>query len=162
MFIPIDQHGAKYLSEIILNFLETQNIDINDCRGQSYDNASNMSGQYSGLQARIKEVNKYAEYIPCAAHSLNLVGVKAAECVTQVVSYSGFMQKLYTFFSASTFRWNKLSSVFKSIGRVVKTFLTLVGQLELTRLFFYTKDTTRRSKFLKKYQKLKHNLLIQN
>lgn len=29
----------------------------------------NMSGQYSGLQARIKEINPLADYIPCSAHS---------------------------------------------------------------------------------------------
>ncbi|KAJ8875731.1 hypothetical protein PR048_023630 [Dryococelus australis] len=46
----------------------------------SYDNASNMSGKYSGLQERIKELNEFAEYIPCFAHSLNLIGKCAAEC----------------------------------------------------------------------------------
>ncbi|KAL4090277.1 hypothetical protein QTP88_025149 [Uroleucon formosanum] len=42
-------------------------------RGQTYDNAINMSRQYSGLQTRIKEINPLADYIPCSAHSLNLV-----------------------------------------------------------------------------------------
>ena len=37
------------------------------------DNGSNMSGKYSGLQARIWERNPLADYIPCFAHSLNLV-----------------------------------------------------------------------------------------
>ncbi|XP_023247673.1 uncharacterized protein LOC111643719 [Copidosoma floridanum] len=86
-FIPIEGHGAEYLSTVIIDFLEKNDLNIKDCRGQSYDNASNMSGRYSGLQARIKQLNKYAEYIPCAAHSLNLVGVKAAECVQPVVAW---------------------------------------------------------------------------
>jgi len=38
-----------------------------------------MSGMYSGMQARIRQVAKYAEYIPCSAHSLNLVGANAAQ-----------------------------------------------------------------------------------
>jgi len=31
------------------------NIDIKNCRGQAYDNVSNMSGMYNGLQSRIKQ-----------------------------------------------------------------------------------------------------------
>lgn len=64
-----------------------------------------MSGQYIGLQVRIKEKCKFAIFIPCAAHSLNLVGVRAAECVMKAVSYFQFVRKLYNFFSSSTYRW---------------------------------------------------------
>jgi len=105
-FIPIDEHGSEYLFKVILSFLEKNQISLNNCRGQSYDNAANMSGQYAGLQARIKEKCNFAVFIPCAAHSLNLVGVRAAECVTEAVSYFQFVQKLYNFFSSSTYRWN--------------------------------------------------------
>lgn len=47
----------------MLKFLgKTKNdFDIMNCRGQSYDNASNMSGIYSGLQARIKTINPLAD-----------------------------------------------------------------------------------------------------
>ncbi|CAH4036844.1 unnamed protein product [Pieris brassicae] len=34
-----------------------------------------MSGNYSGVQSQIKEVCEFAIYVPCAAQSLNLVGV---------------------------------------------------------------------------------------
>ena len=55
-------------------------INIKNCRGQNYDNASNMSGKYNGMQAHIKNHNPLAMWIPCAAHSLNLVGKYAVEC----------------------------------------------------------------------------------
>ncbi|CAG5030257.1 unnamed protein product [Parnassius apollo] len=90
-------------------------------KGQSYDNASNMSGRYSGLQTRIREINKYADYIPCAGHSLNLVGVKAAECVNAVVKYFYIVQNLYTFLSGSTYRWQKLLSYLGTKKKVVKS-----------------------------------------
>jgi len=93
---------------VVLDFLKKHGIDVRNCRGQSYDNASNMAGHYSGLQARFRAVNKYADYVPCAGHSLNLVGVKAAESCTQTVSFFGIIQKLYTFFSGSTHRWDVL------------------------------------------------------
>ena len=73
-------------------------------RGQSYDNALNMSGKYTGLQARIHQLNEFAIYVPCAGHSLNLVGVKAAECCLQTVTFFDFVQHLYTFFAGSTHR----------------------------------------------------------
>lgn len=75
-----------------------------DYRGHSYDNAANMSGCYTGLQAKIKESNPLATYVPCAAHSLNLVGTSAVDfCVTST-SFFGVEQELYNFFSVSTQR----------------------------------------------------------
>ena len=99
--------------------LNNHSIDINNCRGQSYDNASNMSGKYTGLQTRVKEVNKLAVFIPCSAHSLNLVGTRAAECCSEALDFFRIIQKLYNFFSASTHRWDVLITHLK--GPVVKT-----------------------------------------
>ena len=68
-----------------------------DCRGQSYDNASNMSGRYGGMQARMKAINPLAVYIPCMAHSVNLVGVNSVDCCVHAVSFltsSGVIQLL--------------------------------------------------------------------
>jgi hypothetical protein len=57
-----------------------------------------MSGVYSGLQARIKEMNPLAVYIPCAAHSLNLIGSCAAECSPEAASFFLSLQHIQTFF----------------------------------------------------------------
>lgn len=119
-FIPIHGHNAEHLTEVVTHFLETNNIDILNCRGQSYDNAANMSGRCSGLQAKIKELNKYAEYVPCAGHSLNLVGVHAVKCVSTVTIYFDVVQNLYTFFSSSTHRWEILRSHLGPHHKVVK------------------------------------------
>lgn len=110
-FIPIFSHGAKDLSNVVLGFLDELKLPLSNCRGQSYDNASNMSGKYSGLQARIRDLNEFAVYVPCADHSLNLVGVKAAESCPKAGRFFDFVQHLYCFFSASTHRWNILNSV---------------------------------------------------
>jgi hypothetical protein len=63
-----------------------------------------MSGHYSGLQARLKEQHKYALYVPCAGHSIDLVGVQAADCNLNVKIYFDFVQTLYNFFPSSTHR----------------------------------------------------------
>lgn len=41
-FLPMDEHNAQYIADTILNFLESLDILIKDCHGQSYDNAPNM------------------------------------------------------------------------------------------------------------------------
>ena len=107
-FVPIKRHDGEYLFDVLSHFLSENGINIMDCRGQSYDNASNMSGIYSGVQARFCEVNCLAEWIPCAAHSLNLVGVTAAECCLEAVNFFGIVQSLYNFLSGSPQRWSKL------------------------------------------------------
>ena len=44
MLIPILSHGAKALTDTVVDFLNENKIPLSNCRGQSYDNASNMSG----------------------------------------------------------------------------------------------------------------------
>jgi Domain of unknown function (DUF4371)/hAT family C-terminal dimerisation region len=119
-FIPIFGHGAENLCDVIIQFLQDNGISLLDCRGQAYDNASNMAGKYSGVQARIKQLNPLATFVPCAGHSLNLVGVKAVECCTQVVAFFDFIRKLYVFFSASTHRWTILATSIGPHCKVVK------------------------------------------
>ncbi|KAG8451639.1 hypothetical protein GDO86_003726 [Hymenochirus boettgeri] len=109
-FVPIHSHTGEHLESTLLTVLADKKIDIQHCRGQSYDNASNMSGKYNGLQARIRNLNPLADYVPCSAHSLNLVGTCAAECCLNAVSFFNFLEKIYTFFSGSTHRWEILKN----------------------------------------------------
>ena len=43
-FIPITSHTGEALAATVLNFLNKCGIEIKNLRGQSYDNAANMSG----------------------------------------------------------------------------------------------------------------------
>ncbi|GBN46869.1 hypothetical protein AVEN_137499-1 [Araneus ventricosus] len=81
-FIPIESHDSAYLENVVLENLRNYSIELKNCRGQTYDNASNMSGRYTGLQARLKEHCKTATYVPCASHTLNLIGNCVAEACT--------------------------------------------------------------------------------
>jgi hypothetical protein len=80
-----------------------------------------MSGICSGVQARFREKNELAEWVPCSAHSLNLVGSSAAECCTAVVDFFGFMHSIYTFLSASPQRWSRLLDNMKNKVHVVQS-----------------------------------------
>ena len=62
---------------------------------QSYEHAAVMKGYDKGLQILFKNINKYAVYVLCTAHSLNLVREKAASTVPEVVDNVGILQQLY-------------------------------------------------------------------
>jgi len=111
-------HKAEELTDAVLTVINSYNIGISYLRGQIYDNAINMSGQYSGLQARIKEINPLAEYIPCSAHSLILIGTYAASCCKNACNFFNLLQSIYTFFSTSTSRWEILSASVKELSTI--------------------------------------------
>ncbi|GFS65512.1 zinc finger MYM-type protein 1 [Trichonephila clavipes] len=45
----------------LVQFLEKNGLLLDNCRGQSFDNAANMSDRYNGMQAHLKEKNKFAK-----------------------------------------------------------------------------------------------------
>lgn len=78
-FIPSVGHKGSGMEQALLkNFCELI-IDLKYCRGQSYDNAFNMSGIYNGLQTRIKNYLSTVFFVPWSAHSLNLIGSNATD-----------------------------------------------------------------------------------
>ena len=111
--IKIDSHKGNDLANELVTFLQDIGIDVKNCRGQSYDNASNMSGIYSGVQANITKHAPSADFVPCSAHSLNLVGHKSAECCDEASNFFAIVQSIYNFFSASTHRWKLLQDELK-------------------------------------------------
>ncbi|XP_065664834.1 uncharacterized protein LOC136086465 [Hydra vulgaris] len=120
-FLQTKSHDGISLIIDILDLLERYDTDITNCRGQAYDNASNMSGKYSGLQARLKERCELVFYIPCARHSLNLVGqCSVSECINSI-NYFGVLQSLYSFFVASTHRWDLLKGNHATLKRLSDT-----------------------------------------
>uniref|UniRef100_A0A1X7TFT3 DUF4371 domain-containing protein n=1 Tax=Amphimedon queenslandica TaxID=400682 RepID=A0A1X7TFT3_AMPQE len=61
------------LSLYISQLINGCDFNLNKLASQGYDGASVMSGQYNGVQAKIKEFAPQAIYIHCYAHVLNLV-----------------------------------------------------------------------------------------
>lgn len=109
-FLGNTGHKSEQLCDAVLNTLVLYQLNTDNLRGQSYDNASNMSGAYSGLQTRIKKICQFAEYAPCAAHSLNLIGTSAASSCLEACNFFDLLQSMFNFFSASTSRWELLKT----------------------------------------------------
>jgi hypothetical protein len=62
--------------------LSHHKLDVQNIRGQGYDGASNMRGEWNGLQAKFVEECPYAYYVHCFAHQLQLALVAASKEVT--------------------------------------------------------------------------------
>ncbi|GFT59145.1 zinc finger MYM-type protein 1 [Trichonephila clavipes] len=92
--IKISSHIGLYLFNSLQESLETNGLLLDNCRGQSFDNAANMSGQYNSVQVLLKEKNKFANYVPCAAHSLNLIREELVKVATEIVNFFGLVQQI--------------------------------------------------------------------
>lgn len=112
-FITTNVHTGEALAKLIEEKLKADGLDIRNIRGQSYDNAGNMAGKYKGVKTRILKNNEFARFIPCSAHSLNLVGVHAAQVSPKIKTFFGTVQQVFNFFVSSTMRWDLLRKKLK-------------------------------------------------
>ncbi|XP_050546121.1 zinc finger MYM-type protein 1-like [Daktulosphaira vitifoliae] len=88
--------------------LKLMNIDLNNFRGQAYDNGANMIGHHQGVQSRILSKNLRDFFVPCIAHSLNLLLGDIALSVPAAMTFFGVIQRICSIFSGSTERWTIL------------------------------------------------------
>lgn len=120
-FIEVHEQTSEYFENTVINCLEKLQINISKCRGQGYDGAANMSGKYSGLQARIKSKVPTADFIHCAAHNLNLVLKDSVQNIIEISNFYGLLETVYLFFSQSLPRWQELNKSIKNSGKIQKT-----------------------------------------
>ncbi|GJN39994.1 hypothetical protein PR202_gb29154 [Eleusine coracana subsp. coracana] len=88
--------------------MESFGLNVDNIRGQDYDNGSNMKGKKKGVQRRLLDINPRALYMPCACHSLNLTLSDMAKSNGKALGFFGVVQKLYILFFGSTKRWKVL------------------------------------------------------
>lgn len=108
-FKAVADATAVGLRDEIMNSLRSYNIDVTKCRGQGYDGANVMSGAYAGLQTLIKDFSPNADYVHCAAHSLNLILNDGAKNISEISVFFDDLEKIYTFFGNSIKRWALLN-----------------------------------------------------
>ena len=105
----LDTRSAT-LFEAILEFLNQFELDIQKLRGQAFDGASNMRGEFNGLQALIRSKAPSAYYVHCFAHRLNLVIVSVATEVDCIAKFFYIVQQIFTICGASCKRSDALRS----------------------------------------------------
>uniref|UniRef100_A0A2S2P594 Repressor of the inhibitor of the protein kinase n=1 Tax=Schizaphis graminum TaxID=13262 RepID=A0A2S2P594_SCHGA len=97
-FFEIESLTGESLANSILNGLSKCGIDCSYLHGQGYDGASNMSGQFRGVQSIVKLKYPKAVYVHCSAHSLNLA-VSTASGIKPIRNCLGIIEKAYQFFN---------------------------------------------------------------
>lgn len=106
--IHVKDTAAMTLKESICAVLADNNLSVNDIRGQGYDGASNMRGEWNGLKALILGDCPYAYYIHCMAHQLQLALVAASREVHEVHNFFQNANFIINVVSASTKRNDEL------------------------------------------------------
>jgi hypothetical protein len=71
-FLEVNDTTGKGLFDVLVGELNHLGLDIDNVRGQGYDNGSNMKGKHQGVQKKLLDINHRAFYSTCGCHSLNL------------------------------------------------------------------------------------------
>ena len=88
---------AGTLYTILKDVLMKYSLNLDNCRGQWYDGASNMSGHLSGLQSRVAAEEPRALYVHCTAHSLNLVVQDSLQINSTIRDFLSLMRYLVNY-----------------------------------------------------------------
>ena len=105
--VEVPSTKAADLLAAIQRCLNDANLTMNRIVAQCYDGASNMSGEYHGLQQQVRDAGAHsAIYVHCYAHRLNLVIVEVAKSVTIAKKFFATVQGLAVLIGASAKRQN--------------------------------------------------------
>jgi hypothetical protein len=71
-FLDVNNMTGQALFDVLENELKILDLDIDDVRGQGYNNGSNMKVKHQGVRRKFLDVNPRAFYSACGCYSLNL------------------------------------------------------------------------------------------
>ncbi|KAL6530683.1 hypothetical protein OROGR_014543 [Orobanche gracilis] len=114
-FLIVNDTSGQGLFDSLQNELKDLGLDIDNVRGQGYDNGSNMKGKHQGVQKKLLDINPRAFYTPCGCHSLNLALCDMANTCGKARDFFGIIQRIYTIFACSTKRWDILKENVKGL-----------------------------------------------
>ncbi|KAJ1261743.1 hypothetical protein BS78_09G054700 [Paspalum vaginatum] len=87
----VEDTTSSALKKALTEILAAHGLPIARLRGQGYDGASNMRGEFNGLQKQIRDENPYAFYVHYFAHQLQLVIVSVASCCSSFDDFFNYV-----------------------------------------------------------------------
>ncbi|CAH9128670.1 unnamed protein product [Cuscuta epithymum] len=114
-FLNVDDTTGQGLFDVLQDELKKLNLDIDNVRGQGYDNGSNMKGKHHGVQKKSLDINPRAFYAPCECHSLNLILCDMVNACGKARDFFGIVEPIYIIFANSTKRWHVLEDHVKGL-----------------------------------------------
>eukprot|EP00258_Populus_trichocarpa_P034057 XP_024450076.1 zinc finger MYM-type protein 1 [Populus trichocarpa] len=106
--VHVKDTTASTLKKEISFVLSHHNLDVQNIKGQGYDDASNMRGEWNGLQALFINDCPYAYYVHCLAHQLQLALIAAAREISDVHTFFQNLIFIVNILSASCKRNDEL------------------------------------------------------
>uniref|UniRef100_H2ZZ10 DUF4371 domain-containing protein n=1 Tax=Latimeria chalumnae TaxID=7897 RepID=H2ZZ10_LATCH len=70
-FHTVQDSTGEGLKEVLMDMLDKCGLNIQECRGQGYDNGTNMKRRNKGVQTQILQINLKAFFMLCSCHSVN-------------------------------------------------------------------------------------------
>jgi len=137
--VHVMETSALSLKSAIDELFTRYNLSLARVRGQGYDGASNMAGEFNGLKALILKENPSAYYVHCFAHQLQLVVVALANKHYEIYKFFDEVSTLTNVVCASCKRMDMIRESQKQnleveIGRLeVETGSGLNQEISLAR-----------------------------
>ncbi|WVZ79851.1 hypothetical protein U9M48_027380 [Paspalum notatum var. saurae] len=104
----IERCTAIALKEALVSMISSHKLSISMLRGQGYDGASNMKGEFNGVQKLIRDENPYAFYVHCFAHQLQLVVVAVSTSTPAIADFFNYVPLIVNTMGASCMRKDAL------------------------------------------------------
>nr|XP_034886744.1 zinc finger MYM-type protein 1-like [Populus alba] len=109
---------ASSLKAVIEALFSKHGLSISRLRGQGYDGASNMRGEFNGLKALILNNNPSAYYVHCFAHRLQLTLVAITKKHNEVGDVFNFISSIINIVGASCKRMEVIRE--KQYARIIE------------------------------------------
>ena len=106
--VHVPNTTSNALLQAVEGTLAKLGLSFDRLRGQGYDGASNMKGEYNGLKALVLERAPTAYYVHCFAHQLQLILVAVAKNHLQLATFFSVVSNIVMVASASCRRHDLL------------------------------------------------------
>ncbi len=104
--VSCEASSGRYFSQLVKEVIDTLQLDMSNCIGNSTDGAANMKGQYNGFSALLFSHSPNQVHVWCYAHILNLVMGDTTGVVIESASLFSLLNDLAVFIRESYQRMN--------------------------------------------------------
>ncbi|XP_042374444.1 zinc finger MYM-type protein 1-like [Zingiber officinale] len=109
--VHVSDTSSRSLKDAIDALFAKHGLSLSRLRGQGYDGASNMRGEFNGLKSLILQENPYASYIHCFSHQLQLVIIAVAKSNLNASDFFYYVTMIVNTTGASCKRRDQLRQI---------------------------------------------------
>jgi hypothetical protein len=99
---------SESLKKALVEMVSDHGLVVAKLRGYGYDGASNMRGEFNGLQKLIRDENPFAFYVHCFAHQSQLTVVAVSKCCSSLEDFFEYVTYIVNSTCASCRRKDNL------------------------------------------------------